>query len=67
MHIEQFYLLSQLGGEEIRKQNTNYRWAISPEELFAFVFGYVLQKSVGDKKGILDTIRATLFLNWCCP
>ena len=25
MNIEQFYLLSQLVGEEIQKQNTNYR------------------------------------------
>jgi hypothetical protein len=25
MNIEQFYRLSQLVGEEIRKQNTNYR------------------------------------------
>jgi hypothetical protein len=29
MNIEQFYHLSQLVGEEIRKQNTNYRRAIS--------------------------------------
>ena len=29
MNIEQFYRLSQLVGEEIRKQNTNYRRAIS--------------------------------------
>jgi hypothetical protein len=35
MNVEQFYHLSQLGGEEIQKQSTNYRWAISPEELFA--------------------------------
>jgi hypothetical protein len=35
MNIQQFYHKSQMGGEEIRKQNTNYRWAISPEELFA--------------------------------
>ena len=32
MNIEQFYRLSHLVGEEIRKQNTNYRRAISPEE-----------------------------------
>jgi hypothetical protein len=31
MNIEQFYRLSQLVGEEIRKQNTNYRRAISPK------------------------------------
>ena len=35
MNIEQFYRLSQLVGEEIRKQNTNYRRAISPEERLA--------------------------------
>ena len=32
MNIEQFYRLSQLVGEEIQKQNTNYRRAITPEE-----------------------------------
>jgi hypothetical protein len=32
INIEQFYCLSQLVGEEIRKQNTKYRRAISPEE-----------------------------------
>ena len=32
MIIEQFYRLSQLVGGEIRKQNTNYKRAISPEE-----------------------------------
>jgi hypothetical protein len=31
MIIEQFCRLSQLMGEEVRKQNTNYRRAISPE------------------------------------
>jgi hypothetical protein len=36
MNIEQFYRLSQLVGEEIRKHNTNYRRAISPEERLAF-------------------------------
>jgi hypothetical protein len=35
MNIDQFYHLSQLVGEEIRKQNTNYRGAISPAERFA--------------------------------
>jgi hypothetical protein len=35
MNIEQFYRLSQLVGEEIRKQNTNNRGAISPEERVA--------------------------------
>ena len=35
MNIEQLYRLSQLVGEEIRKQNTNYRRAISPEERLA--------------------------------
>jgi hypothetical protein len=34
MNIAQFYRLS-LVGEEIRKQNTNYRRAISPEEQLA--------------------------------
>jgi len=32
MNIEQFYRLSQLVAEEIRKQNTKCRRAISPEE-----------------------------------
>jgi hypothetical protein len=32
MNIEQFCYLSQLVGEEIRKQNTNYRRGISPEK-----------------------------------
>jgi hypothetical protein len=32
MNIEQFYRRSQLVGEEIRKQNTIYRRAISREE-----------------------------------
>ena len=32
MNIEKFYRLSQLVGEEIQKQNTNYRRAITPEE-----------------------------------
>jgi len=36
MNIEQFYRLSQSVGEEIRKQNANYRRAISPEERLAF-------------------------------
>jgi hypothetical protein len=35
MNIEQFYRLSQLVAEEIRKQNTNYTRAISPEERLA--------------------------------
>jgi len=35
MNIEQFHRLSQLVGEEIRKQNTKYRRAISPEERLA--------------------------------
>jgi hypothetical protein len=30
--IYQFYRLSQMVGGEIRKQNTNYRRAITPEE-----------------------------------
>ena len=38
MNIEQFYRLSQLVGEEIRKQNTNYRRAIKPEERLAIFF-----------------------------
>jgi len=37
MNIKQFYRLSQLVAEEIRKQNTNYRRAISPEERLAVV------------------------------
>ena len=61
MTIGQFYLPSQLAGEEIRKQNTNYRRAISPEERLAIFLGYVLQKFVGDKKGILDDILANFF------
>jgi prolipoprotein diacylglyceryltransferase len=32
MNFEQFYSLSQLVAEEIRKQNTNYRRTITPEE-----------------------------------
>ena len=42
MNIEQFYRLSQLVEEGIRKQNTNYRKAISPEEQLAIVLRYVL-------------------------
>ena len=42
MNIEQFYHLSQLVGEEIRKQNTNYRRAISPEERLAIFLRYML-------------------------
>jgi len=38
MNIEQFYRLSQLMVEEIRKQNTNYRRAISPEERLSVFF-----------------------------
>jgi hypothetical protein len=38
MNIEQFYGLSQLVVEEIRKQNTNYRRAISPEEQLSVFF-----------------------------
>jgi len=37
MNIEQFYRLSQLVGQEIQKQNTNYKRAISPEEDHSFV------------------------------
>jgi hypothetical protein len=62
MKIEQFYLLSQLVGEEIRKQNTNNRKAITPEEELPILLRYVLSKSVEDKKGILDIIGATIFL-----
>jgi len=32
MNIEQFYRLSQLVGDEIQKQNTNYKKAITTEE-----------------------------------
>jgi len=42
MNIEQFYHLSQLVGEEIQKQNTNYRREISPEEELAIFLRYVL-------------------------
>jgi len=42
MNIGQFCRLSQLVGEEIRKQNTNYRRAISPEERLAIFLRYVL-------------------------
>ena len=38
MNIEQFCRLSQLVGEKIRKQNTNYRRAITPEERLAGFF-----------------------------
>jgi len=31
MNIKKFYRLSQLVAEEIRKENTNYRRAITPE------------------------------------
>jgi hypothetical protein len=37
-NIEQFYRLSQLVGEEIRKQNTNCRRAIAPVERLAIFF-----------------------------
>jgi len=60
MNIEQFYRLSQLVAEDIRKQNTNYRRAILPEERLAICLRYVLENSVGDKKVILDIIGATL-------
>jgi len=39
MNIEQFYRLSQLVGEEIQKQNTNCRRAITPEERLAIFLG----------------------------
>jgi hypothetical protein len=42
LNIEQFYRLLQLVGEEIRKQNTNYRRSISPEERLAIFVRYVL-------------------------
>ena len=42
MNIEQLYRLSQLVGEEIRKQNTDYRRAISPEERLAIFLRYML-------------------------
>ena len=63
MNIEQFYRLSQSVGEEIQKQNINYRRAITPEERLAIFLRYVLKKSAVDKKGILDIIGATLFVN----
>ena len=42
INIEQFYRLSQLVAEEIRKQNTNYGRAIKPEERLAIFLRYVL-------------------------
>jgi len=39
MNIEKFYRLSQLVGEEIRKQNTNYRRAISLKNDLQFFLG----------------------------
>jgi hypothetical protein len=42
MNIEQFYRLSQLVAKEIRKQNTDYRRAISPEERLENFLRYVL-------------------------
>jgi len=62
MITEQLYRLSQFVGEEIQKQNTNYRGAITSEEKLVIFLRYVLQKSVVDKKGFLDIIGATLFL-----
>jgi hypothetical protein len=44
MNIEQFYRLSQLVGEQIRKQNTNYRRAIAPEERIAMFLGTCYKK-----------------------
>jgi len=42
MNIEQFYRLSQLMGEEVQKQNTNYRRSITPEERLGNFLRYVL-------------------------
>jgi hypothetical protein len=42
MNIEQFCRLSQLVGEDIQKQNTNYSRAITPEERLAISLRYVL-------------------------
>jgi hypothetical protein len=42
MNIEKFYRLSQLVGEEILNQNTNYRRTIPPEERLEIFFRYVL-------------------------
>jgi len=42
MNIEQFYRLSQLVGEKIRKKNTNYRRAISLKNDLQFFLRYVL-------------------------
>jgi hypothetical protein len=42
MNIDQFCRLSQLVAEEIRKQNTNYRRAIRPEERLVTFLKYVL-------------------------
>jgi hypothetical protein len=35
MNIEQFFHMSQLVGEDMRKKPTNYRRVIPPEELLA--------------------------------
>jgi hypothetical protein len=45
------------------KHQLRYRREISPEERLAIYLKYVLQISVRDKKGILDTIGVTLALN----
>jgi hypothetical protein len=42
MNIKQFYRLSQLVAEEIRKPNTNYKRAITPDEQINTVIGAVL-------------------------
>jgi hypothetical protein len=42
MNSEQFYCLSQLVGGEVRKENNNFRRAISLEERLAIFFRYVL-------------------------
>jgi hypothetical protein len=52
MNILQFYHLSQLVGEELRKRNLSYMWAISPEELIAIFLGTCY-------KNLYDTERYT--------
>jgi hypothetical protein len=54
INIEQFHRLSQLVEVEIRKRNTNYRMAISPE--WDYLFTIRALKIRKDKENILDTI-----------
>ena len=54
INIEQFHRLSQLVEVEIRKRNTNYRRAISPE--WDYLFTIRALKIRKDKENILDNI-----------